>query len=73
MEAKDSINQDHLKLKDNRIQVLSDRVELRESALIAANTKLMELEQVNKKQKIKITLYKIALIGSAILYLSLSI
>ena len=73
MESKDSINQDYLKLKDNRIQVLSDRVELRETALIAANTKLMELEKQNKKQKIKIKLYKIALIGSAVLYLVLSI
>jgi len=33
----------------------------------------MELERQNKKQKFKITLYKIALIGSAVLYLYLSI
>ena len=73
MESKDSINQDYLKLKDNRIQVLNERIELRESALIGANTKLMELERQNKKQKFKIICYKIALIGSAVLYLYLSI
>ena len=73
MERKDSINSNHIRLKNNRIEALNDIIKIRETSLIQSNTKIMEQEKLIKRQKLKILAYKIALIGSAMAYLVLSI
>ena len=73
MERKDSITVDHIKLKNNRIDALNEIIKIRETSLIQSNTKIMEQEKLIKKQKFKILIYKIALIGSAVVYFFLSI
>ena len=73
MERKDSITVDHIKLKNNRIDALNEIIKIRETSLIQSNTKIMEQEKLIKRQKLKILAYKIALIGSAMAYLVLSI
>ena len=73
MEAKDSINQDLIKIKTQQSNELRQIIELRSNQLVAANTELIAKEKQIKAQKFKITLYKIALIGSAVAYFLLSI
>ena len=73
MEAKDSINQDIIKIKTAQSNELKQIIELRSNQLVAANTELIEKDKLIKKQKLKILAYKIALIGSAVAYFLLSI
>ena len=73
MEAKDSINQDIIKIKTAQSNELKQIIELRSNQLVAANTELIEKDKLIKRQKFKILAYKIALIGSAMAYFLLSI
>lgn len=73
MEAKDSINQDIIKIKTAQSNELKQIIELRSNQLVAANTEIIEKDKLIKRQKIKILIYKIAIIGSAFAYFLLSI